>query len=118
MRNFENDLIQKVTDGFRFKSEIIEFPLFGYGDILLSEIPIENGKVKGIFSRMELKTVRDVLNALPKIAASRGVGVTTVKNIKNTLLNFCYSRMTDNQADKFWAAIMIKPEIEKEGGAA
>ena len=103
MSKFSEDLVVMQAKGFKLNGNKVSFPVYHLDipieDLNLSVRAMNGLKRAGIFKADELLNV--------DISRMRNLGVKSVKEIKNALLNYSYEHMTQKQRADFWREVLV-----------
>lgn len=106
MSEFEQDLIKLTNEGFRFKATNLKFKLKGISNYPIDEPELPT-KAYNWSRRKEIKTLGEFIENFEKFANSRGIGVKTIQDTKNTILQFAYSKMNKANRQEFWKSVLV-----------
>lgn len=103
MGTFSEDLKAKQAVGYRLKSGTIPFPVYHLDGVPIEELNLSQRASNGL-KRAQIMTIDAILEK--DLNAVRNLGVKSVREIKNAVLNYSYDRMSDNQKAEFWNTIL------------
>ena len=102
MRNFKSDL-EKVIEATGLDN-IIKFPFNEtetLRNISIDALDLSVRSSNGL-RRKGVNTVGGIIDNWELFSTWRGLGVTSVKEIKNSFYQFYYSTLSKNEIDNFW----------------
>lgn len=103
MSRFSNDLAVMEREGFRFNGNALKLPVYHVEGVSVEELNLGARASNGL-KRAGLMTIDQVLEV--DISKARNLGVKSVKEIKNAILNYSYEHMTDKQRAEFWISVL------------
>ena len=104
--SFSRDLAVLVSKGYRLNGKQISFPVTCVKGVSVSELPLSNRAVNGL-RRAQIMTIEELLDPKVNLYRTRNLGVKSVKEIKNAVLNYCYERMDKEQRAAFWREVIV-----------
>ena len=104
MTNFERDLCVMVEQGYKLGT--MKFPLKGIAQIKVDTISLPT-KTENWIKNNGIETLGELIDKLPDMTITRGVGTTTIKKTKNAILNFAYDNMSETNRKVFWKAVLV-----------
>lgn len=103
MSRFSEDLAVVEKAGFRFNGNQIQFPVYHLEGVSVEELNLGTRASNGL-KRAGIMTVDKILET--DISHMRNLGVKSVKEIKNAVLNYSYEKMTESQRKEFWLSVL------------
>lgn len=106
MSKFADDLEMMYAKGHRLKSNLKGFPVYNTKGVLIDDLNLGARASNGL-KRAQIKTVDDLLEiSNADLRKMRNMGVKSVKEIKNAVLNYSYDHMSEKQKNEFWKEIL------------
>lgn len=106
MSKFSEDLKVMQARGFKFNGNDIKFPVYHVDGVSVDELNLGTRAGNGL-KRAKIMTIGELLDENVDLYKMRNMGVKSVKEIKNAVLNYSYDHMSDKQKEDFWKEIMI-----------
>lgn len=103
MGTFSEDLKAKQAAGYRLKGGTLQFPVFHVDNVPIEELNLTTRAQNGL-KRAQIHTIDKILET--DISKMRNLGTKSVREIKNAVLNYSYSLMTQRQQKEFWDSIL------------
>ena len=105
MGKFKEDLDAKLAQGYKLINNRIQISIFSADDTPLDVLKLST-RADNALRRVGIKTTSDVIDKWNDLNKVRGLGVGTVKEIKNSVLNYYYENMTEAQKEIMWQKIV------------
>ena len=102
MSKFGEDLAVMQAKGFKLNGNKLQFPVYHITGVPIEELNLSARAMNGL-KRAGVMTIDAILET--DLSKQRNLGIKSVKEIKNAVLNYSYERMTDKQRTEFWNEI-------------
>lgn len=104
--SFGSDLAVMETKGFKLKKGLNGFPVYNTKGVSIDELNLGARASNGL-KRAQVKTVDDLLEiSSADLYKMRNMGVKSIREIKNAVLNWSYDHMNDRQREEFWKEVL------------
>lgn len=103
MSAFTEDYKAKKDAGYRFVAGTIPFPVYHVTGVEVEELNLSTRAHNGL-KRAGINTIDEILEK--NLSNMRNLGVKSIKEIKNAVLNYSYDRLTDKQKAEFWNTVL------------
>ena len=103
MGRFKEDLATMMESGKRLKGSKIAFPVYGLDGLPIEELNLTVRASNGL-KRAGIMTADEIL--VRDLGKIRNLGTKSVKEIRNAVLDYSYTHMTDRQRENFWKEIL------------
>ena len=101
--SFKEDLMEKRANGRSLKGKQIAFPVYHVDGLSIEELNLSMRASNGL-KRAGIMTVDEILTR--DLGKVRNLGIKSIKEIKNAVLNYSYDHMSDTQKEKFWKEVL------------
>ena len=106
MSRFARDLAIMQANGFKLKAGMGGFPVYIPNGTPIEELNLSVRASNGL-KRAQIMTVDGILGkSSADLYKMRNMGVKSVKEIKNAVLNYSYEHMNKRQKKEFWKEIL------------
>ena len=106
MGRFEEDLAAMQAKGFKIKAGLKGFPVYNTKGVGIDELNIGTRAANGL-RRAQIFTVDDILSkSSADLYKLRNMGVKSVREVKNAVLEYSYEHMDDKQKKEFWKEVL------------
>lgn len=106
MSRFARDLTSMQVNGFKLKAGLGGFPVYNTNGVSIDELNLSVRASNGL-KRAQIMTVDGILEkSSADLYKLRNMGVKSVKEIKNAVLNYSYEHMNKRQKKEFWKEIL------------
>ena len=107
MSRFARDLAVVQANGFKIKAGISGFPVYIPKGTPIEELNLSVRASNGL-KRAQIMTIDGILEkSSADLYMMRNMGVKSIKEIKNAVLNYSYDHMTQKQRNEFWKEILV-----------
>lgn len=107
MGKFKQDFDAKIKQGYKANGNLLQISVFGADDISIDVLNL-SVRADNALKRASIKTTTDIISRWNDLNKIRGLGVGTVREIKNSVLNYYYENMTDAQRETMWQKIVSR----------
>ena len=104
MSKFSEDLAVMQARGLKLKGDRIQFPVY-HLDVPIEELNLGVRALNGL-KRAGIFNADELLKEGVDLYKMRNLGIKSIREIKNALLNYSYEHMTEKQKENFWKEIM------------
>ena len=106
MSRFAKDLAEMQANGFKLKAGLKGFPVYIPNGVSIDELNLSVRASNGL-KRAQITTIDGILEkSSADLYKLRNMGVKSVKEIKNAVLNYSYDHMSERQKKEFWKEIL------------
>ena len=102
--SFSSDLAVMEMNGLKLKGNKLVFPVYHVTGVPVEELNLSARASNGL-KRNQVMTIDEILEV--NLGRMRNLGVKSVKEIKNAILEYSYERMTQQQKTEFWKSVLV-----------
>lgn len=107
MGKFKQDFDAKIKQGYKANGKVLRISVCGADDVPIDALNL-SVRSDNALKRSGIKTTTDIISKWGELNKIRGLGVGSVKEIKNAVLNYYYENMTDAQRETMWQKIVSR----------